>query len=390
MNRVRKRYILCIAAIIFLMVAAKAKIKSEIVPHIYSENIVNVCDSLSKKRVLFFVAIDNITRGDSLFGYDIEIKYDTTKLKILNYVNGNTLSEFFDINFNYGLNGKISGYGITHNVMDPPSYGDSLLIGFSAEWLGNCPDTAAVEIVDMNFTSEFKRNYDSLGGGHVLAIKLPKGNIELNFQENSITLGHNDSIAYITLSIKLPKYHNTKQIMMKFNMKDSLKLMDVIPNNDNVDINNLDTNYNSFVLNNLNNGISEIIMTAKFRIINNNNIANSLLTISDFQSDECSCILNFKSDSILIEYDTLGVRNETQSEIEYIYIDQDYIEIENEGQILNVTLYDYIGNIVEQINSIEQPIIKIYLNKYKTGIYFLVLEETNKNEIKKIYKYYSN
>ena len=388
MNRRQKRYFLCTAAIIFFMVAANAKIKSEIIPHIYSENIVNICDSLSKKRVLFFVVIDKINRSDSLFGYDIEIRYDTTKLKILSYVNGNTLSEFFDINFNYGLNGKISGYGITHNIMDPPSYGDSLLIGFTAEWLGNCPDSAAVDIVDMNFTSEFKRNYDSLGGGKVLAIKQPKGSMNIDFLEDVITLGNTDSITNVSLMVKLPKYHNTNQLMIKFNIKDSLKLIEVIPNDENGVIFNLDSGTNSFVISNIKKEMSEISLIAKFKIINIDYIVNRLLKIQEFRTDECSCIASSNDDSVLFRQDTLSINEITEEE--YLNLNQEYIEIKNDGQISNIWIYDYMGNKINEINSMGKQIIKIYINNYKTGIYFLVLEKNKKNEIKKIYKYYSN
>lgn len=373
------------------MIAANAKLQSEIVPHILSENIVDVCDSLSKRRVIFFVVIDKINRSDSLYGYDLEIKYDTAKLKIINYVKGNTLSEFFDIDFSYGLNGSISGYGYAPNVLGPPSYGDSLLVGFLAEWLSNCPDTANLTIEDLNFTSEFKYDYDSLAGGSVIAIKKQNSNVfDCSFQDNEMTLQKGDSIVEVKLSIKLPEYHNTNDMIVKYNLVDTLMLTGAIVNTSNGKIQSIDSINNSIIIDELARGPNEIMITSYFKIMDINKLDENFLRLISVQGDECSCVFNFKGDTILFLYDdTLDVR--MVKDDNQIVINAEYVEIHNNWNIQSVEVYDYMGNRVDYYEIINKSIIKIYLDKYNEGIYFLYIKKyDNNNEIKKIYKYYSN
>jgi len=376
----------CTAAIIILMVAASAKIKADIIPHIYSENTINICDSMSKKRVLFFVVIDKINRSDSLYGYNLKIKYDTAKLRIINYVEGNTLSEFFDKSFSFGLNGMISGYGISHWVIGPPSYGDSLLIGFLAEWLGSCPDSTYLSIEELEFTSEFKRKYDSLGGGYVTAVKIPQNKyIECNFNSSNYEINKDDSIVNVLLTIKIPDYHNTSSLNITFNMLDTLKLMECNIENNRAKIQSIDSNDNTLIISELPRGQNDIIISLKLRIIDKDAMKNAILKIANIEEDECSCILNFGGDSIRFHQDTLGVDEITSN----LLINSEFIEIISSGEINSYEVYDYIGNLITKINMIDKPITKIYLKDYKKGIYFL-LEKNNKNEIKKIYKFYSN
>ncbi|MEN6296129.1 MAG: hypothetical protein ABFD61_08390 [Chloroherpetonaceae bacterium] len=393
MNRIKKRNLFCIAAIVIFMVAANAKIKSNTIPYIYSENIVNVCDSLSKKFVLFFVVIDKIQKSDSLFGFDLQIRYDTTKLKITNYVKGNTLSEFFDIDFSYGLDGLINGYGIVSNVMAPPSYGDSILVGFSAEWLGNCPDSAFISLEELNFTSEFKRNYDSLNGGYVYAIRKQNNNIiETKFDTQDIKLKQTDSILETQLSIKFPKYHQTNAVDVKLNLKDDLSLIEANMHSGIGIIGNIDSIDNIISIANINQYNNEIIIDIKFKILNYNNLNNIFLKVDSVNTGDCNCIFGVRSDSVRINIDTLkdtlGIYEQTIDN--YINITNDFVEILNPGGFQIAEIYNYTGNLIESVELINKPIIKIYLKDFKVGMYFLVLKTNSNNEIKKFYKYYSN
>ncbi|HOV92137.1 MAG TPA: hypothetical protein PLC04_03545 [Candidatus Kapabacteria bacterium] len=385
MNQGRYKNIFCTAAIILFVIAASAKIKADIIPHIYSENVVNICDSLSKKRVLFFVVIDKINRSDSLYGYNLKIKYDTTKLVINNYVEGNTLSEFFDKSFSYGLNGLISGYGISHWVIGPPSFGDSLLIGFSAEWLGNCPDSTYLSIEELEFTSEFKRNYDSLGGGYVKALKAPKDkSIECNFDSSDYNISKIDTNVNILITLNVPDYHNINNLNIVFNMMDTLKLIEAEVETSNANLVSIDSKNNKILINKIANGQNYIIIKSKFKIIDYNTLKNSYLKIANLEMDECSCILNYKTDSVRFYQDTLSI-DEIENEI---VVNSDYIQIVNPGNFENIEVYDYLGNLIRNIK-LDKPETKIILREYSRGLYFFIIKN-NKNEIKKIYKYYSN
>ena len=388
MNRNKMHLFICLAAI--LMIAANTDIKSTVIPHINSENIVDICDSITKQRVIFFVVIDKIQKADSLFGFDLEIKYDTTKLKILNYVNGNTLSEFFDINFNYGPNGKISGYGMVHNISSPPSFGDSLLIGFRAEWLSNCPDTSEIQIEDLNFTSEFKINYDSLGSGDVVAQKKKSYSIEFDFDKNEEMYKYGDSIIETTMLIKVPGQKNAEYISYHYNLIDTLRLIESqVINYNNISV-TVDTNINSVNINDLENINGDLVIYSKFKIIKSQELTGKTLKVVNLSMSECSCIDKFISDSLSFNNDTTDVSENDKINDYTIIQNNEYIIIKNSSKINEILIYDYLGRVVDKIYPVNSDIIEICMNNYNTGLYYLVLINNNKIEIKNIYKNYSN
>ncbi len=121
---------------------------------VYAVDTVDVCGV--DKRVVVAVSLGQVLKSDSLLYFDIELKFDQTKLKFDQILTSGTLSEQFT-----GLptQGYFAGKGVVRatggNIQDIPVFGDKPLIAFLGKALSTCSDT--IEIAISDFDIEFKR-----------------------------------------------------------------------------------------------------------------------------------------------------------------------------------------------------------------------------------------
>jgi hypothetical protein len=366
------------------------KLFTQFKPYIIVNKIVDACDSLSKTRVVVRVNIGEIKKSDSLYGYDIELKYDPTKIKFINYLVGNTLSEFFEEkSFSLGLEGdKVKGYATTFNFNVPPAYGDSILVAFSAEWIGgSCLDSSWVEITSLNFTDEFKKKLsDTLGGGYVNVQPMEKADriIKLKPDLNELYLIDNQENIDYKLSVVLPEYNFVNKLKLYFNGQDTIAIKNVkssgLVSIDNISDNQIDLSLNGRVVN-FNLDINAIY-TLK------DTLSNFKYVVSKIEYNDCSCVFNFNADGIVIKKDSNIV---SVVERNNFVLDRDgIIKLDNLDQkIRKISIYNILGSEIYEENTTNKTEIKIFTEEFKENIYFIRIEKYDKIEIKKFYKCYS-
>jgi hypothetical protein len=381
-----------ILIVTLVLLSAGGKLFSQFVPYIQVNQIVDACDSVSKTRLILSVNIGAIAKKDSLYGYDIEIKYDPTKIKILNYLAGNTLSEFFEErSFNFALDSNtIKGYATTFNFNYPPAYGDSVLIAFSAEWIGgNCADSSIVSLTGLNFTEEFKKKIsDSLGYGVVYAMpfKNPNRIASITNNKKAVYLTDNQNEFNYNLKLSLPNYNYFKQLELAFDAKDTILIDGITPISNNLKIDKIADN-DFLITNNSENSINELDLLVQAQYLLKDTIKNYPLMLNLVKFNDCSCILDFTQEQLLINKDSNFVNVVLEKNTEQIYNNSDEIIINNsENQINKIVVFNVLGEQICNRTIHNESEIKISTQELNKDVYFILIYEGNKIEKYKFYK----
>jgi hypothetical protein len=379
-----------IVALLITFTVTGEKLIAKYQPRIDVLKDVDVCDSTAKTRLIFVVNIGEIKKSDSLFGFDLEIKYNPEKLKIMNFLTGNTLSEFFEEKgFSLGLEGNlISGYATTFNFNLVPPSGDSILVAFSAEWLGNCQDTSYLELTELNFTEEFKKDLDTnLGGGIIKAYPFDKparyGSLSVGTKD--IKLKDNENNFDLFYNVALPTYYNTESIILEFNSKELIEIYGASTTNENVEV--MGTDENKVTLR-LYNRVKEFVLKLNCNYAVKDTISDYKFFTNKIIYSDCSCILGISSDTVNISKDStfVSVADYNMNEVTF---NNNVISINNtEMQIDKVVLFDVLGRIIQEEATANETEIKIFTEEIQTSIFFVGIYKGKKYEIKKFYKCY--
>lgn len=361
---------------------------------IFSENnakiIVNKSINLCKDdntRFTFSVNIGEVKTTDSLYGFDIEIEYDPTKIRIINVLTGNTLSETFkEVGFSFGYEeNKIKGYATTMEVNIVPPSGKIDLIAFFAEWIGHtdCTDSTLFKITRLEFTDEFKKKISNYGNAnaYINAIAGDKDIIAVSTEKKQYNIKSGETLLKINYKIDLPQTSKTNTIKLKFDDSEILEIQSA---------NNLDKNstIKNIGKDNIEIEYTELNKSTNIEIIFNyllkDTITNYKYGLKSIEYSECSCINGFTASEIEITKDSLFTSIRDNKEIEYDC--RNHTIIINSKNIQNIKFVDILGREVGYYEN-GMP-TTINLNNISTNMIFGLIKVNNQYEIKRFYKCY--
>jgi hypothetical protein len=351
---------------------------------------IDVCDSTAKERLIFMVNIGEIKRSDSLLGFDLAIRYNPNKIKITNYLTGNTLSSVFEEkSFSLGLDsGIISGFALTFNFNLKPPSGDSILIAFSAEWIGNCEDTTNLEILELNFTEEFKKELDTTFGTGVVygyPFALPERTAKMKVDKPIITLKDNQNDFKLNYSVTLPQTYYTESLILEYLSSNIIKINDVVSSDMNAEVVSVENNKIAL---RLKNNVTKFNLSLNCNYLLKDTLTGYKFYINKMLYSDCSCILSVSSDSIIVNKDStfVSVKEIFGSNVK---LESDCLIMDNADLgIENIAMFDLLGRKVIEYNTQDETEIKIFLNELKESIFFIGIYRKDKVEIKKFYKCY--
>lgn len=359
-------------------------------PKIDVLNDVDVCDTLAKKRLFFVVNIGEVKRSDSLYGFDLEIKYDPSKIKINSFLTGNTLSSVFEEKgFSLGLdNNLIKGYATTFNFNLVPPSGDSILVAFGGEWLGNCEDSTYLEFLELNFTEEFKKDLDTnLLGGMIKAYPFEKKDryAKASLETSKIELKDNENRFNIYYNMTLPKYYNSESVIIEFSTDDIVEITGASSGNKSVEVISFEDNKVALRLNNQVNTF-DLNLNCNYKL--QDTISGYKFLLEKMGFSDCSCILGSTADAFEIYKDSNYVSIKESGSTELIIRDN-VISIDNSKYDINqVLIYDILGREIINKQENNETEIKIFTKDMQESVYFVWILKSNKTEIKKFYKCY--
>lgn len=157
-------------------------------------NPIDVCGA--SKRSLIIVYVQKISTQDSIFGYDIEIRYNPEKLYLTDEVFSGTLTEqFADHKLTFPEPGIARGWAASFSNPVRTQQDNQPLIAMSGEYLGDCNDTVQIQVSAISFAHVHNNDVldieGSVGLEGVVAGYIadkPERRVEIKLQEDSLQL----------------------------------------------------------------------------------------------------------------------------------------------------------------------------------------------------------
>lgn len=349
---------------------------------------IDLC-KLDDNRFVFAVNIGEIKTTDSLFGFDIEITYDSNKIKIINVLTGNTLSEIFDEkDFSFAFEGnKIKGYVTTMQMNIKPPSGNKDLIAFYADWIGDtkCEDSSLISITRLEFTDEFKLTIDNFIPGYVYTKLIPNNESKFTISTDSkiYTLKSGETQLNVSYYGSLTNNHKVENIIMKFVDDKVLKIQEVDVRSKDVKLESFGSDYIKL---NLINQPNTFDINVTYDYVLNDTVSNYIYKSSEIRLNKCNCIGQIDDNiSFIINKDS--VFSSISNVDEFLKYDcrTNTITITN-NKIKKIKFVDILGRELENIEI--QGNKNIDLNNMSANMIFAIIEINNKYEIKKFYKCY--
>lgn len=347
---------------------------------------INLCKP-DNNRFTFAVNIGEVKTTDSLFGFNIEISYDPSKIRIINVLTGNTLSENFKENsFSFGYEeNKVKGYATTMEVNIVPPSGNKDLIAFFAEWIGknDCNDSSIVEINSLEFTDEFQKKIDKFEQGVVYTVNNPEKDelllITSDKREYNIPSGITELKTYVTIS--KPETSKTSSFKVYFDNSDVLKIKQIKNLDEHSIIKNVGDNYFDFDFTYANTN-TEIGITYDY--ILRDTVKNYSYGVTKVEYSDCSCIYNYAGFRFDLIKDSVFASVQDDLRIDYD-CNSNSVRI-SDSRIQNIKFVDILGRDLGNYEITEPTTIN--LTNISTNMIFGIIKVNNNYEIKRFYKCY--
>ncbi len=399
MLRSLKYNILCLSVIIFIIADIHnlfcqeftiAKLKSYYVPEVCSDN----------NEVLITVNIGNVSKADSLYAFDVLIKYDNQKFKPLGAVYMNTLSEFVkyrDVNIGFDTN-MIRAFAFN---MNEPFSGNKDLIGFYGRLTTDCLEPLEFRLLECDLTEDYKKKIDIDTNLIVNAIKKvdKNHNVEINLNRKELVFENN--LQELIASIKINPYKEINEMFFDIYLDniDNFEIINIEMLNEllvldyynKINDNHYELKFNSF--GNINN--SEIFKINLNSWNKTTNDINTKIIITPREYDFCHCYNSFIADTTYLiskpdKDTTVDIVNYSNNNIK-ISIKDDFIEIENyqNNNINMIRVYDILGNNIfySSVQDNNRYIKYKFNTNLTAGAYFVNVVINNKDTNKLIIIY---
>ncbi|MBM2813277.1 MAG: hypothetical protein HW421_39 [Ignavibacteria bacterium] len=365
---------------------------------------IDVCGDKIDREVQLLVNIGLIKKSDSLFGFDLEIKFDRNKIKFNSALLIGTLADNFDTKVNPTFsvdlqgNGVISAAGMNFNYNLPPVYGNKPLIAFLGEYLGNCPETLEIKLTDIQFTDEFKKTFSRN------SVNTIKAEIYDNPQRYLRFILPTNKIIFDTFEIKT-------SISLKINKVqglDSLEFLIAFDNPTNYFVSDIKSKNNNVIIDSvLDDAKGKRLKTRILQPVNNEDIfeveftrkidkdENIKIHFTPLKVNGCACATRLLDTTILLlntKNPVTSINNDeiiNNNYIGYVSSDNKYFIVETSNSLpQNLILYNMQGNEINTEITINNKSIIVNLDNISNGLYLAVIRN-KKNEIR-IIKFIKN
>ncbi len=380
--------------------------KENIKPYLESLYIVDACADANKKQVLITLNIGEVTRQDSLFGFNFEIKYDPSKIRFDFVLWQNTLADEFEIKHSR-IDSKDSIIYGTFGHLNPslaPVAGNKPLLAVIGYWLGNCTDSSEISISYLEYTEEFQKVNDGFENCFVYAKVKDEPNrlLEYSFDIKEIEFVSDSSID-VKLKINSNGNKLSKAVFAlfsdeKFFKVDSVEsihqLFEITPSM--VVGGGKGVIGKSFIATANNVTFDDEVIS--FRIKNSYEYGEYFgnVYVENYSVGNCDCITRYKSDTIKLYSNRQKEPDDTTSVIDYfdnyakVYFvenSKEFVIERDEPSRIEIEIYDIQGKIVFRTEE-ESQFIRINVNYFQNGLYSIRLSENNRfKKVKNLIKY---
>ncbi len=376
--------------IVFLTISVDAVGFDKIVKINNLKNI-NLCED-NDRTFTFDVNIGEIKKDDKFVGYDLWIIYDSTKLTINNYLAYNSLTEYFPTgNFSVGMTkNSYPGSSKVHLRMFAVAMsgivsGNRHLIAFKGQIFDDViNDTIPIEIESFELIKsnneviyDFQFMNDSL---YVSSQKNEDYLFNIVKLDDINLIDANDFSFDINYNLGNKKIDNLDFILSTSNGS-CLELIDIYENSNSYRISSIELieNNKSLIKGNLvskTNTSNSVLLTVKAKFINK--LSDScLIKFEPLYSNDCFSDISGTEFKVTNKIPIDAKENDSFNIIE----NKDYISVYDKNNILNIEMYDLLGNNIYNSKGYDNRLIK---SNFNNGLYLLKIQNNEKILIKKI------
>ena len=335
---------------------------------------IDVCGS---KQFQIYIQTNEIYASDSIVGYDLFIGYNAEKIQFDQLLAANTISSQLQnagSDASLSINKLVSGeIWISGAFLADSKFlkGKQPLIAVAGKYLKNCSDTNLITILQFspayyNFkdppeikTQNLVLNAEVAESGRIAAVQVEKDTIAVTYMED---------IGVLPIYFQNDDISRTKYIEcnIKFTKKDLIKLSKIESVQSNLKIDSMFVGADSVRLNISYHGIIDKLKPG-LKIEFERSIKDSISIQAFIQLkilSECSCINDVLNDSvhIILHHPPVSVAEEIldivndKSLINYKLTNENISIQANEGYISHVSIYNIIGQKLENIENLHTSI----------------------------------
>lgn len=366
--------------ILLLVAICSPYLKSQDTLFLESLKEVNLCKD--KRQVIVQLSIGDVAKEDSLFGFDVGIRYDPEKITAIQGLTGGTMAEYAD---HAQLNptsepGLATGFAVLMGMK--PYVGSRPLIGFAAKFTGDCDDTTDITIEYLEFTQEFKRKITHYVPARIFSTQANENTIQIDIDLDSVSLTNEDSVE-IHVSLISPQDIDIGNFSILIENDISLNYGYILEFDDmdgkiltyaiqNTELGKIVT----FIADDFTGGK---LFTAKLKSEYVENDYTDILQMSVSLEDKCKCISALLPDSVIVDYkykDTTTSSVESKIENQFqVNVDLDELMIiaENGKFIESVKVYSVTGDLLLDNKYYSEKKVVFGTDKFNNGFYIIVI-----------------
>lgn len=356
------------------------------------------------KNFIISVDVGEIKDSDSLFAIQVWLTFNPEKLTFVNLIDKNTLAEFFEIkDFDLLEPGEVTAYAKTMGINQ--AVGNKPLLALEAKYLGDCPDSAHINLkdIELDVSKRFNNRLNYKDTNLIVNVRTKeteKSFVKVNFQQDTLKEFAEDST--ISALINLNTNDLAKVDSLEFEIK-----YEINENFEYVSFVLLDSNNTKIVIDTV--SVYEVEDSAKINVqsrllesINDETVMKILMKqikkdddtvridINVSKINECACATSFIGDKVFIlskkDTTTPIVTDEIENkDIDingyYSFISDEFVINTLRSYIDEIILYDLMGRMIENKGNIKDyNEVRIPADSYLKGIYLAHIKLLNKVE----------
>ena len=357
---------------------------------------IKLCGDASSRQCVIMLYMGKVYASDSLFGFNCQLSYDTSKVRFTSALFTNTLAGQFD--FHELTTPITSKHGeiwcSAGNLDNRMVYGDLPLVAVVGNYTGECTDPVYIHIDTISFTDEFYRNKAVRQVDGYIQPIYGSNNYDINtkFPIDSVKFVK-DSILKFTSNVSIYKESKIDTLWMELTNSNinQFKLNKINSLTNNITIDTISNTDNKVEFKITNNDFNNTNITIEYEYIRNHDSDEiAKLELIPMNVNNCSCFNKFNKSSVILKSfknidTTNGIVNtynnkEITYKLNYDYLNNDlniHVDI-----IDNYTmkLYNIYGNLIKLFNFNNDT--KYNLVDLIDGVYYSSLIKSN-NEIGK-------
>lgn len=341
------------------------------------------CDA-AKKSIIITLDIGEISKSDSLYGYNYRIDFDNSIVDFHSALYLNTLSEAMQYRntFFYNSEGYVEGYAA--NLVGPPVAGNRPLLGLFGDFIGDCNDTAVVSINYLDFTDEFGKSIEYFDDIKLFSVIEDNDDsfLSVEFSDDTISGFNDEMISQSIVKLKTKKGLNLNEVELRLKLENNkdFEISDISSISELIDISNVSINednaYIKFYL------LDDIEIQDAFQIeLRQLNKTNDLALLKSelISINECACITRLNDNTSYIkgiEKDTtvnVIIDNDNYLKTRYDAQNQRFVIEGIKNEITSIEIYDINGNMM---NSSDKQYDKNYVDcsGFPVGAYIMRIQ----------------